>query len=155
MNRRQLLTFAFVSALCSVPAALAQMTPGGMVVEEAWARSLPERPAEAAVYLTLTNRGSAPDRLIGISSDAADEVALERTVWRGLVPKLERITDLTIRPGGQAVFAPGKVQVTLRKLHRPFSAGQSFTVSLSFAIAGRIDIQPKVSNQLLGNRGNK
>lgn len=155
MNRRQLLTFTILSPFYACPAVLAQTATGGIAVDQMWARVIPERPTEAAVYLTLTNRGTASDRLLGISSDAADEVAVERTIWHGLVPKLDRVTDLTIRPGRQAEFAPGKVQITLRKLHRPLSVGQSFTVSLTFAMAGRIDIQPKVTNQLLGNRSSK
>ena len=153
MKRRQFIALVIGTASCGPLPALAQTRSGEIVVEDAWARMPPDRPAEAEVYLTIVNQGSDSDRLIRAASDVADEVSIERTVWRGLTPKLDRVTNLTIRSGGQAVFAPGKYQITLRKLREPLSVGKSFVMTLTFAAAGRVEVRPKVTNQILSNRG--
>lgn len=152
MNRRQLLAVSLLPILCCALGVQAQTKPGSMVVDQAWVRVLPDHPTEANVYLTMTNHGDRPDRLLSASSDDADEVAVQRTIWRGLTPKLDSVANLQIRSGKQVEFAPGGYQITLKNLRQPLAVGQSVKVILNFAVAGRVEIQPKVANHLLGNR---
>jgi periplasmic copper chaperone A len=47
---------------------------GDLVISQAWSRATPAGAKVASGYLTIANKGTAPDHLLGGSSDAAARV---------------------------------------------------------------------------------
>ena len=70
-------TFAFATlaaVLCSTPARAEEVKAGDLVITQAWSRATPNGAKIGGGYLTIENKGSAPDRLIGGSGDIAGKV---------------------------------------------------------------------------------
>src|SRR3979409_820135 len=58
----------------AAPAHAEEVKAGDLVITQAWSRATPGGAKVAGGYLTIENKGSAPDRLIGGSADLADKV---------------------------------------------------------------------------------
>ena len=56
-----------------IPGALAhEFTVGDLEIEHPWSRATPPGAKVAGGYFTVLNKGSAPDRLLSITSDISD-----------------------------------------------------------------------------------
>jgi copper(I)-binding protein len=58
----------------AAPALAEEVKAGDLVITQAWCRATPGGAKVAGGYLTIDNKGSTPDRLIGGSADVADKV---------------------------------------------------------------------------------
>ena len=70
-------TLACVAALFAhlgAPAHAQEVKAGDLVITQAWSRATPGGAKIAGGYLTIENKGSAPDRLISGSGDFAGKV---------------------------------------------------------------------------------
>ena len=130
-----------------VCAALAQASP--VQVSGAWVRATAPHQDEAAAYLTLTSRDA--DRLTGIASAQAGMAMLHTTSHEhGVGPQgadvmRMREVDGVDLPAGQAVaLSPGGTHVMLSGLQAPLKAGQSVTLTLSFAHSPPVQVQARV-----------
>jgi hypothetical protein len=56
---------------------------GDLVISQAWSRATPAGAKVASGYLTIANKGAAPDRLLGGSSDAAAKVDVHEMASNG------------------------------------------------------------------------
>ncbi len=54
------------------PARAEEVKAGDLVISQAWSRATPGGAKIGGGYLTIENKGSAPDRLVGASADVAD-----------------------------------------------------------------------------------
>ena len=68
---------ALAAALCAAFAGAEEVKAGDLVITQAWSRATPNGAKIAGGYLTIENKGSASDRLVGSSSDVAGKVARE------------------------------------------------------------------------------
>jgi copper(I)-binding protein len=106
-------------------------------IRRPWARMQTAESGEAAGFVTLTNRGSEPDRLVA----AATPLAARTEVWgikvvgaelrmRPLESGLRLPPDMAIelKPRGYHLFFQG--------LAKPLARGQKVPVTLTFASAG-------------------
>lgn len=118
-------------------AALAQSSK--IEVTDAWARPPIGQVRNTAAYLTLVNRGSAPDRLLGVSTPAAGKAELHTTVRDGQVMKMREVQNVELKPGAPVSFSPGGLHVMLLDV-KPLKAGESFTLTLQFEKAGKQDV---------------
>ncbi len=59
------------AALCAASARAEEVKAGDLVITQAWSRATPGGAKIGGGYLTIENKGSAPDRLIGGSADVA------------------------------------------------------------------------------------
>jgi copper(I)-binding protein len=66
--KQVLLALAVVCAGSSVAIA-DEIKAGDLVVTQAWSRATPKGAKAGAGYLTIENKGSTPDRLVGGSAD--------------------------------------------------------------------------------------
>ena len=57
--------------LLGVPAQADDVKAGDLVISQAWSRATPSGAKVAGGYLTIENKGTAPDRLVGGSGDVA------------------------------------------------------------------------------------
>lgn len=113
-----------------------------VVVSDAWSR-----PATGVgvVYLTIVNRGTRPDRLVGAASSIAASTELHESSesqgkMNGMtmsgVMSMHRVRSVTIPAQRSLAFRPGSYHIMLIGLHRDLTLGQPFVVRLHFASAG-------------------
>ena len=139
----QLLAATVVLAgLFAAPARSEEVRAGDLVITQAWTRATP-----GGGYLTIENRGSAPDRLLGGSSDVAAKVEVhEMAMNNGVMTMRPLEQGLTIEPGKTVKLAPDGYQLMLMGLRSPLKQGDKLPVTLEFEKAGKV----KLSLDVLG-----
>ena len=131
---------------------------GDLVITQAWSRATPGGAKIGGGYLTIQNKGSAADRLIGGSADVADKVQVhEMATSRGVMTMRPLDKGLSIEPGKTVKLAPGGYHLMLRDLKSPLKQGDQVPVTLEFEKAGKVkltfDVQD-VAAQGPGGAGN-
>src|SRR4051812_25823831 len=107
MRRRDFFVLAGgLAAAASIPGLAAAQESRAIVIEDAWAPPTPGASKTGAVYLTVINRGSTPDRIVGAASPAAERADLHTTIMDGDVMRMRHVISVDVPPGGKAVFAP-------------------------------------------------
>ncbi len=69
--RHSLFPLALALALGAAPALAQEFKAGDIVIEKPWARATPKGAEVGSGYLTIQNKGAAPDRLTGGTADFA------------------------------------------------------------------------------------
>lgn len=122
----------------------AEFRKGDIAVTAPWARATPGPIKIGAAYLSLTNRGTAPDRLIGAKSPVAERVELHTNMVQNGVMQM-RAVDSVALPSGQTVrFEPSALHFMLVNLAAPLEEGSKFPMQLIFERAGVLDVQVAV-----------
>jgi copper(I)-binding protein len=97
---RTLTYTALLTYLFAAPALAQEVKAGDLVITQAWSRATPGGAKVAGGYLTIENKGPAPDRLIGGSAEVADKVEVhEMTTNNGVMTMRPLDQGLTIEPG--------------------------------------------------------
>jgi hypothetical protein len=113
-----------------------------IVIDNAWSRATPPGATVGAGYFTVTNKGSAPDRLIGVTSTAADHAEVhEMTMKNGVMTMRPLANGIEIKPGETVQLKPGGNHVMMFGLKQPLKAGEKVRGTLSFEKAGTVDIE--------------
>jgi hypothetical protein len=113
----------------------------GITVSDAWARATPPASRTGALYATIRNSGTAPDRLIGFETDVADRGEVHEMTMQGGVMRMRPLSaGLLVAPGATVALAPGGLHAMLIGLDKPLLAGESFPAMAVFEGAGRIAI---------------
>jgi periplasmic copper chaperone A len=128
--------------LASVFAASAraeEIKAGDLVITQAWSRATPGGAKVAGGYLTIENKGSVADRLIGGSADVAEKVQVhEMGMNNGVMTMRQLGQGLTIEPGKTVKLAPGGYHLMLLDLKNPLKQGDKLPVTLEFEKAGKV-----------------
>jgi copper(I)-binding protein len=66
---------------------------GDLVISQPWSRATSAGAQVASGYLTITNNGAAPDRLLGGSSEAAAKVDVHEMASNGGVMTMRTVDD--------------------------------------------------------------
>ncbi len=98
----------------------------------------------AAVYLSLVNKGDASDALVGASSDAAETVNIHETRMEGDVIGMTPVSRIEVPAGGRAELKPGGFHVMLVRLIRDLNPGDVVSVTLRFEKSVEITVEAKV-----------
>jgi copper(I)-binding protein len=137
-------TFAFATlaaVLCSTPVRAEEVKAGDLVITQAWSRATPNGAKIGGGYLTIENKGSAADRLIGGSGDIAGKVEVhEMAVDNGVMKMRPLDKGLTIEPGKTIKLAPGGYHLMMFDLKGPLKQGEKVPVTLEFEKAGKVAI---------------
>ena len=137
-------TFAFAAALCLVVAAASraqEIRAGDLVITQAWSRATPGGAKVAGGYLTIENKGTAPDRLIGGAGDVTDRIEVhEMTTDNGVMTMRALDTGLVIEPGKTVKLAPGGYHLMMFDLKSPLKRGDRVSVTLEFEKAGKVKV---------------
>jgi copper(I)-binding protein len=115
-------------------------TAGPIAVENAWARATPGASTTGAAYLTVTDHGSAPDRLIGVTSPVAARAELHTMSNDNGVMTMRGIDGLAVEPGKPVELKPGGNHIMLFDLKQPLHEGDSFPLTLTFEKAGAVQV---------------
>jgi len=130
------------ACLITLPRASAdEVKAGDLVITQAWIRATPCGAKIGGGYLTIENKGSAPDRLIGGSADIAGKVEVhEMTMNNGVMTMRPLDKGLAIEPGKTVKLAPGGYHLMMFDLKRPLKQGDKLPVTLEFEKAGKVQV---------------
>ncbi|CAL78836.1 conserved hypothetical protein; putative signal peptide; putative Nuclear export factor GLE1 domain [Bradyrhizobium sp. ORS 278] len=124
----------------------AEPTPRGVakadiMVSSGWSRATPGGAKVGAGFITLTNTGREPDRLIAASADIADTVEIHEMSTRDGVMVMRPIEQGLVLPPGQTVaLTSGGTHLMLTGLKAPLVEGRSVAVTLQFERAGKMAV---------------
>jgi copper(I)-binding protein len=142
---RRLAYAVFFAALFAVPARADEVNAGDLVITQAWSRATPGGAKIAGGYLTIENKGSTPDRLIGGSGNVAAKVEVhEMTMKNGVMTMRQLDKGLTIEPGKTVKLAPGGYHLMLFDLKNPLKQGDKVPLTLEFEKAGNVNLSLEV-----------
>ena len=140
-----LLALASMMVLLAAPARAQEVKAGDLVISKAWSRATPGGAKIGGAYLTIENKGSAPDRLIGGSAEIAAKVEVhEMSTKNGVMTMRAVDKGLTIEPGKSVQLAPGGYHLMMFDLKAPLKQGQKVPVTLDFEKAGKVQISLEV-----------
>lgn len=127
------------SSLLTPPLRTGHAASGNLVITQPWSRATPNGAKVAGGYLTIENRGSAPDRLLSASTDLAKKLEIhEMALSDGVMTMRPVEGGLTVGPGQAIKFAPGGYHLMFLELKAPFRQGEQVPVSLKFEHAGEV-----------------
>jgi len=133
-------------AATEAPATMDHGNATGLAVHEPWARPTSPVATVGAAYMTITNHGTGPDRLLGASSPVAAEVQLHGTTDDNGVMRMRPVENLEIAPHGSAALGPGGMHFMLMELAAPLVAGSRFPLTLKFERAGEVTVDVVVQD---------
>jgi copper(I)-binding protein len=114
---------------------------GSIHISQPWARATPKGAATGAGYMTLTNKGTAPDKVSCISDDASVQCQIHTMSMEGGVMKMRPVEGgLEIKPGESVTLKPGSDHMMFLSLKHPLEQGQTVKATLKFEHAGTIDV---------------
>ncbi|TFV75257.1 copper chaperone PCu(A)C [Bradyrhizobium frederickii] len=142
MNRTRQTLFAIAILLSGSAAALAEdVKAGDLVISQAWSRATPGGAKVAGGYLVIENKGTAPDRLVGVSADIAGKAEIHEMAMDNGVMKMRALDKgLVVDPGKMVKLAPGGNHLMLQELKGPFKQGDKVPVTLQFEKAGKVAV---------------
>jgi copper(I)-binding protein len=124
-------------------AALAETyTAGSIEIGSPWARATPKGAQVGGAYMTITNKGTEADRLVGVSSPVASQAQVHQMSMDNGVMSMRPVPDgLEINPGQTVVLNPDSFHVMLMGLKQPLAQGKHVKATLEFAKAGKVDVE--------------
>ena len=129
------------AALFAAPGRAQEIKAGDLVITQAWSRATPSGAKIAGGYLTIENKGAAPDRLVGGSGDIAGKVEVhEMSMNNGVMTMRSLDKGLAIEPGKTVKLAPGGYHLMIMDLKSPFKQGDKVPVTLEFEKAGKVKV---------------
>jgi copper(I)-binding protein len=132
---------AWLSALLVTSGHAQEVKAGDLVITQAWSRATPSGAKIAGGYLTIENKGTAPDRLVSGSGDIAGRVEVhEMAMNNGVMTMRPLDKGLIIDPGKTVKLAPGGYHLMIMDLKSPFKQGDKVPVTLEFEKAGKVAV---------------
>ena len=147
---RRLALEILVAAALTIGAILA-LTPGvlanDVMVMGAFARASAVPTAKAGtVYMSLTNHGAAADRLLSVTTDAAEMAEVHESVIKDGVATMGSVAQLEIPAGGTVELKPGGFHIMLSGLNAPLKKGGMVMLELNFEHAGKVEVMANVGD---------
>jgi periplasmic copper chaperone A len=114
---------------------------GDLVISQAWSRATPNGAKIGSGYFTIENKGTAADKLIGISGDISGKIELHEMSMNNGVMKMRAVDGgLAIDPGKTVKLAPGGYHLMIMDLKNPLKQGDKLPLTLSFEKAGKVAV---------------
>lgn len=128
-----------LAAALAHPAHAEDATSGSVKISAPWTRATPKGAQVGAGYMTITNTGSAPDRLVGGASEVASDFEIHEMHMDNGVMRMRQITKgLEIKPGQSVELKPGGNHVMFLGLKKPLAQGEHVKATLAFEKAGKV-----------------
>jgi copper(I)-binding protein len=130
---------ALAATLFTAPSRAEEVKAGDLVITQAWSRATPNGAKIAGGYLTIENKGAAPDRLVGGSGAIAGKVEVHEMAMKDGVMTMRPLDKgLPIEPGKTVKLAPGGYHLMMFDLKGPLKQGDKVPVTLEFEKAGKV-----------------
>lgn len=137
-----MMRLALALALLALPAAAHEVTTGSLVIDHPYALETAATALSGAGYMTITNRGAEPDRLLAVRA-AFPRVILQAVApdAQGM-PRMIPVEAIVLPPGETVTLAPGGPHVLFLGLDGdPFEEGERIPATLVFERAGEIAVE--------------
>jgi periplasmic copper chaperone A len=134
---------AIVSFACGANGAkAAEYDVGSIHIAQPWSRATPKGAKAGAGYMTITNKGTTPDKVSCVSDDASAQCEVHSMTMEGGVMKMRPVAGgLEIKPGETVTLAPSGFHVMFRDLKHPLEQGKTVKATLKFDKAGSVDVE--------------
>ncbi len=147
------------SLVCAALPAFAQaanpadaITAGTLTITKPWARATPGGAKVGGGFMTITNTGREPDRLVGGSAEISRNFEVHEMKMEGNVMRMRALDKgLEIKPGETVELKPGGFHVMFIDLHQPLKQGATIKGQLVFEKAGKVDVEYRI--EALGAAG--
>jgi periplasmic copper chaperone A len=114
---------------------------GDLVISQAWSRATPNGAKIGAGYFTIENKGTAADRLVGVSGDISPRIEVHEMSMNNGVMKMRPVDGgLTIDPGKTVKLAPSGYHLMIMDLKTPLKQGDKLPLTLQFEKAGKVAV---------------
>ncbi|WP_375308479.1 copper chaperone PCu(A)C [Bradyrhizobium sp. A11] len=138
---KNVLLAAFALAISAAPSLADDVKAGDLVISQAWSRATPGGAKVAGGYLVIENKGTAPDRLVGVSADIAGKSEIHEMAMDNGVMKMRALDKgLVVEAGKTVKLAPGGNHLMLQELKGPLKQGDKVPVTLQFEKAGKVAV---------------
>jgi copper(I)-binding protein len=135
-----------VIALAPIVARAGDFTVGKIHVVQPWTRATPKGASTGAGYMTITNTGTAPDRVSCVASDVSAQCQIHAMTVEDGVMKMRPVEGgLEIKPGETVTLKPGGMHVMFLGLKQPLQQGKTVKTTLKFENAGTLDLDLPVA----------
>jgi copper(I)-binding protein len=139
---RTAIVLAAALSIWAGDALAAEYSVGPIAVGNPWTRATPKGATVAGGYMTISNKGSAPDRLVGGSAAVAARFEVHSMAMEQGVAKMRPVQGgLEIKPGETVELKPGSLHAMLMGLKQPLAKGQKVKGTLEFEKAGKVEIE--------------
>ena len=113
-------------------------------VEDTWVRAVAGPDGNTAAYMTLRNRGDAPDRLTGARAEAARMTGLHRTTIDSTgLARMGKVDALDLPAGSSVAMEPGGYHIMLMGVG-PLAVGDTIEITLLLEASESLDIAAEV-----------
>lgn len=137
---------AVALAVFGRPALAADYDIGPIHIGQPWARATPKGATVGAGYMTVTNRGTTPDRLTCVATEAAAQCQVHTMAMEQGVMKMRPVAEgVVIKPGETVEFKPAGLHLMFVGLKDPLAAGKTVRATLKFEHAGSIAVDYAIS----------
>jgi hypothetical protein len=114
---------------------------GDLLIGHPWSRATPGGAKIGGGYLTITNNGSAPDKLVSATTAAADHVEIHEMAMANNVMTMRKLDGgVAVPPDKTVVFSPGSYHLMLVGLKGPLKEGDRVKATLIFEKAGSVEV---------------
>ncbi len=93
-----------------------------------------------AGYLSVTNTGDAPDRLIGASAAGVSAIELHTHIKDGEIMRMRKVEGFDVPAGETLTLEPGGPHLMLFGVSDAWSVGDMMPVTLTFETAGDVPV---------------
>jgi hypothetical protein len=132
----------FLSQLPVAPTFAADYDVGSIHITQPWSRATLKGITSGAAYMTITNKGTAPDKVTCVSDDASAQCQIHTMTMEGGVVKMRPVEGgLEIKPGETVKLAPLGLHLMFRDLKHPLEQGKTIKATLKFENAGTVDVE--------------
>ena len=115
---------------------------GSIHISQPWARATPKGASSGAAYMTITNKGSTPDRVSCVSSDISAQCQIHSMTMDNGVMKMRPVEGgLQIKPGETVTLKPSGFHLMLVDLKQPLQQGKTAEATLKFENAGTVKVE--------------
>lgn len=131
-------------AFCT-PAQAHDYKAGSLTITHPWVRATPGGAKVGGGYVTITNTGEKPDRLLGGAVGWAAKVEVHQTSNEGGISRMREVEGgIEIKPGATVKLAPGGYHLMFMGLKSGFVDGELVEGSLRFEKAGTVPVEFEV-----------
>lgn len=126
-------------------AALSHAAEVDLSLSSAWVRPTLGAGRTTAAYVSITNNGTAADRLVAAEVLHAGSVEIHTAGMVDGIMRMRRLEGLDIAPGATVQLAPGGFHIMVIGLSEPIKSGEEIPLTLIFEEAGSLTITATVS----------
>ena len=127
-----------LAALLITAAGAHAQSKADLQLEKPWARATPPGASVGGGYLVIRNKGTAGDRLVGVSSPASARMEMHEMAMEKDVMRMREVKGIDVPAKGAAELKPGGFHLMFIELKAPLKLGDKVPVTLKFEKAGEV-----------------